>query len=124
MAHTLSVEDDTHSLDELIEAHLQALFAKLARPHTAEVIGADLATLNDLIQSYKLRDEMLERLLDSATPEENRRQIIETLQALHVRVAANQSEIERLHAISHQLMERSTLLIRQAQEQISRRKKR
>lgn len=124
MAHTLSVEDDTHSLDELIGAHLQALFAKLARPHTVEVIEADLATLNDLIQSYKLRDEMLERLLDSATPEENRRQIIETLQALHVRVAANQSEIERLHAISHQLMERSTLLIRQAQEQISRRKKR
>ena len=124
MAHTLSVEDDSRSLDELIEAHLLALFDKLARPHTAEVIEADLATLNDLIQSYKLRDEMLERLLDSATPEEDRRQITEALQALHVRGADNQSEIERLHAKSHQLMERSALLVRQAQEQIGKRKRR
>lgn len=124
MAHTLSVEDDTRSLDELIEAHLQALLDKLARPCTAEVIGAEVATLNDLLQSYKLMNEMLERLIDSATPEENRRHIIETLQALHVRVANNQSEIKRLHAKSRQLMERSTLLIRQAQEEMSRLKKR
>lgn len=124
MAHTLSVEDDTRSLDAQIEARLQALFDKLARPKAIEEIEAEVATLNELMQSYKLMDEMLERLLDSATPEENRRQIIETLQALHIRVANNQSEIGRLHAKSHQLMERSTLLIRQAQEEIIRRKKR
>jgi hypothetical protein len=124
MAHTLSVEDDTRSLDELIEAHLQALFAKLACPHTIDELEAEVARLNDLIQSYKLRDELLERLLDSATPEEKLRQVVETLRAMRVKVGESRAEQEQLHAKSHQLMERSALLIKRAQEEIVRRKKR
>jgi hypothetical protein len=65
--------EGAHSLGELVESHLQVLFDKLARPHTLDDIEADLATLNDLIYSYKRKDELLEKLIDSATPEENRR---------------------------------------------------
>lgn len=117
-----SPKDDTRSLDELIEAHLQALFAKLSRSHTTEEVEADIAMLNDLMQSYKLKDELLERLLDAATPEEYRRQIRERLQTLHISVANNRAERERLHAKSHQLLERSMLLIEKAREQVKKRK--
>ena len=94
-----------------------------ARPRAVGELEAELAALNELIQSYKLRDEMLERLLDGSTPEGDRRQIEESLRAMRVKVAANRVGLERLHAKSHQLMERSTLLSRQAQEQINRLKR-
>jgi hypothetical protein len=55
---------------------LQALFDKLARPHTLDEIQTDLATLNDLIHSFKRRDELLEKLLDGTTPEGKRRQYV------------------------------------------------
>ena len=110
--------DEGRSLDEVIEAHLQALLVKLARPHTIEKVEADLAALNDLIYSYKRRDELLEKLLDSSTSDDKRRQIKAALQAQKVKVAENRAEMERLHAKSHQLMERSILLIQQAQKEI------
>jgi excinuclease UvrABC ATPase subunit len=110
--------EETRSLDELIEKHLQVLFNKLARPHTLDDIEADLVTLNDLIHSYKRKDKLLEKLIDDTTPEEKRRQIRETLIANRIKVADNRSELEQLHAKSHQLLERSMLLIMKAQWQI------
>ena len=117
------VENETGSLDELIETRLQDLLDKLAGPHTTEELEAEISSLNELIQSYKLRDEMLEKLLDSSTPEENRRQIIETLREQRIKIIETRGETEQLHAKSHQLMERSALLIRQAQEQVNKRKR-
>ena len=108
------------SLDELIEHHLQALINKLASPHSLREIGTDLATLNGLIYSFKLRDELLEKLIDNTTPEEKRRQIRETLKANRIKVAENILELEQLHAKTHQLLERSMLLIMKAQWQIQK----
>lgn len=110
--------EDAHSLDELIEHHLQILFDKLARPHTLDDIQADVATLNGLIDSFKRRDELLEKLIDGTTPEEKRHQIRETLKANRMRVAENGLELDQLHAKSHQLLERSRRLIMKAQWQI------
>ena len=116
-AKPLEVES-TYSLDELIEHHLQVLLEKLARPHTLNDIEADLTTLNDLIYSFKRKDDLLEKLIDSATPEQKRRQILATLKANQIKVAENELELEQLHAKSHQLLERSMLLIMKAQWQI------
>jgi excinuclease UvrABC ATPase subunit len=107
-------------LDLLIENHLQVLFNKLASPHTLDEIQSDVATLNGLIESFKRRDELLEKLIDSTTPEERRSQIRETLIANRMRVAENRLELDQLHAKSHQLLERSMLLILKAQWQIQK----
>jgi hypothetical protein len=110
--------EETRSLDELIEDHLRVLFGKLAGPHTLDDIDAELATLNDLVYSFKRKDELLEKLIDETTPDEKRSQIRKTLLANRIKVAENKSELEQLHAKSHQLLERSMLLIIKAQWQI------
>jgi hypothetical protein len=113
--------DVCEALDELLEAHLRNLSEKLQSPERIEDIGAELATLNDLVYSYKRRDELLEKLLDCTTAEDKRSQIRVTLQAQHIRVVENRAELERIHARSHELLERSTSLIGRAQQQINER---
>ena len=108
------------SLDELIEHYLQLLLEKLARPHTLNDIEEDLANLNDLVYSFKRKDELLEKLIDKTTPEQKRQQIIASLKASSIKVADSRLELEQLHAKSHQLMERSMLLIMKAQWQIQK----
>lgn len=110
----------SEGLDELLETHVSNLSEKLSRTHTLEEIEAELATLNDLVYSYKRRDEMLERLLDVTTPEGKREQIRAMLQAQKIKLAENQAELERLHARSHKLLRRSSLLVIRAQEEIGR----
>src|SRR4051812_24559226 len=112
--------EDLSSLDALIEHHLQILLEKLARPHTLMDMEADLANLNDLIYSFKRKDELLEKLIDRTTPEQKRRQIVATLKANHIKIVENGLELEQLHAKSHQLLERSMLLIMKAQWQIQK----
>jgi hypothetical protein len=112
--------EESYSLSGLIEDHLQALFDKLARPHTLDEIQADLASLNGLIESFKRKDELLEKLIDSTTPEEKRRQIRETLKANHMKVEEQGLKLDQLHAKTHQLLERSMLLIMKAQWQIQK----
>jgi hypothetical protein len=108
------------SLDELVETHLQALLNRLAKPHTLHELQVDLASLNGLIDSFRRRDELLEKLIDSATPEQKRRQILETLRANRMKVEDDGSALEQLHAKSHQLLERSRLLIMKAQRLIQK----
>src|ERR1044072_5203586 len=120
MAQSPQEIDVSNSLDELIEHHLQVLLEKLARPHSLNDIEADLVTLNDLIYSFKRRDELLEKLIDKTTPERKRREILTTLNANRMKVAEDKSELEQLHAKSHQLLERSMLLIMKAQWQIQK----
>ncbi len=112
--------ENPSSLDELIEHYLQVLLEKLARPHSLNDIETDLANLNDLIYSFKRKDELLEKLIDKTTPEQKRQQILATLKANSIKIADNRLELEQLHAKSHQLMERSMLLIMKAQWQIQK----
>jgi hypothetical protein len=114
------VSDISNGLAELLEAQIRALSGKLSRAYTIEEIEAELSALNDVVYTFKRRDELLEKLLDSATPEDKREQIRETLMAERMRVAENKADLERVHAKSHQLLERSILLLVKAQRQIDK----
>src|SRR5262245_54777315 len=103
--------DLSEGLDELLEAHVRNLSEKLSRPYTIEDVEEELSALNDLVYTYKRRDELLERLLDSSTAEEKGAQIREALQAQRIKVAENRAELERVHARSHELLQRSALLV-------------
>ena len=118
MEHSPLELEGISGLDELIEKHLRAIFDKLATPHTLYEIESELAKLNALIDSFKRRDELLEKLIDSSTPEEKRRQICERLEELSIKMATNESGVEQLHARSHQFLERSMLLRLEAQKRI------
>ncbi|HKP87788.1 MAG TPA: hypothetical protein VJZ26_16930 [Blastocatellia bacterium] len=111
---------DMDGLDELIDSHVRNLANKLSRSHTIEEIEGELTTLNDLIYSYKRKDELLEKLLDETTSGEKRKQILQSLKAQRMRVAEDKIGLEQLHAKSHQLLERSILLVAKAQQLIDR----
>src|SRR5437870_1602290 len=121
MQNSPQIADLAQGLDELLETHVQNLSEKLYGAHTIEDIGAELVTLNDLVYSYKRRDELFEKLLDVTTAENKRKQIRVMLQAQRIRVSENRAELERVHARSHELLERSMLLISRAQQQINER---
>src|SRR5215216_1857217 len=114
------VSEDTIGLDDLVEAHVRSLANKLSLPHTLQEIEAEVVALNDLIHAFKHKDELLEKLLDSATTEGERGQIQQTLKAMRMKVTNNGAELERLHDKSHQLLERSIYLIAKAQRQINK----
>src|SRR5437867_514651 len=119
MANSPQTAEVSGGLDELLEIHIGKLSEILCRPHTLEEIETELAALNDLIYTYKRRDELLEKLLDGGTAEGDRHQIHETLRAQRMRVAENREAIARTHAKSHQLLERSAQLIIRAQSLIN-----
>src|SRR5262245_26421656 len=114
-----STETSSNGLEELLESHISKLAEKLSRPFTLDEIEADLASLNDLVYTFKRRDELLEKLLDSATTEYTQEQIREALKAQRMRVAENRAETERIHRRSQQLLQRSTQLILRAQRDIN-----
>lgn len=114
------VSEAISGLDDLIEAHIRSLANKLSLPHTLKEIEAEVTALNDLVHAFKYKDELLEKLLDSATIEDNRRKIRETLKAVGMDLTNNRRELERLHDKSRQLLERSVYLIAKAQRQINK----
>src|SRR5215216_4441203 len=114
------VSEDTIGLDDLVEAHVRSLANKLSLPHTLQEIEAEVAALNDLIHSFKHKDELLEKLLDAATAEGERGRIRQTLKAMHMKVTADGAELKRTHDKSHQLLERSIFLVAKAQRQINK----
>ena len=67
------------ALDELILSEIQSLFEKMARPAAPEELQAAVTSLNELLQAYNLKEELVRRLVDSATPEDERSAIRELL---------------------------------------------
>jgi len=120
MSDSSNVDDLSHSIEELIGNHLSHLTEKLENGGSISELAEEVGQLNDLLISYKLRDELLERLLDSNTTEARRKQIRETLKAQRMRVAENRLEMERIHARSHQILDRSARLIATIQRQIDK----
>src|SRR5215510_1629220 len=120
MGDSSNVDDLAHSLEELIGDHLANLTEKQQRDGSISELADEVGRLNDLLISYKLRDELLERLLDSETPEVRRTQIRETLKAQRMRVAENRAEMELIHARSHAILDRSVRLIATIQKQIDK----
>jgi hypothetical protein len=108
------------SLDELIEAYVRELSNTLSRSHTLQELEAVLEELSGLIHSFKHRHELVAKLLDSSTTKRSRSQILQTLDAMRIKVDKNGEELALLHAKSQQLLERSELLIAKAQRQIDK----
>jgi hypothetical protein len=114
-------EASNNGLEDLLEKHISKLSEKLSRPYTLDEIETELTALNDLVYTFKRRDELLEKLLDGSTAEDKRKQIREALKAQSMRVAENRTEVQRAHAKSHELLQRSTLLLVRAQREINKR---
>jgi hypothetical protein len=120
MQSSLQTVEVSEGLDELLETQVRTLAETLCRPHTIEEIEVELGALNDLVYTYKRRDELLEKLLDTTTAEEKRGQILEALRAQRMQVARNRADLERLHLRSHELLQRSLGLVIKAQGEIDK----
>ena len=119
MSDSPRLDDDlSTSLEELVEEHLHRLSEKTKSRASLNEIAEEVSRLNDLLISYRLRDELLEQLIDYRTPEYRRRQIAATLKAQHMQLVMNKAELTRLHAQSHDLLERSARLIVAATRQV------
>ena len=121
MADSPQTSQVSSGLDQLLETHIQNLSEILSRTHTLEEIELELATLNDLVYTYKRRDELLEKLLDYGTAEVKRQEILEALRAQRMRVSSNRETLARIHAKSHKLLERSARLVIKAQSMVNER---
>ncbi len=73
------VDGISDGIDELIEEHLARLTEKVNERSSIPEIADEVSSLNDLLISYRLRDELLEQLLDRSTAESRRQQILATL---------------------------------------------
>ncbi|HJQ68298.1 MAG TPA: Crp/Fnr family transcriptional regulator [Blastocatellia bacterium] len=102
--------DAMTSLDELVETQLRNLSEKLARPHSLEELEREVTILNELVQSFKFRDELLKRLADDDLPAAPRRQAREAV-ARHVEIVRqNRRRSSELISKSHRLIEKSERL--------------
>jgi hypothetical protein len=114
------VEDVDTLLYDLVETHVRKLSNTLSSSSTLEEVEAEVNALNNLIYTYKRRDELLEKLLDTSIPDEKRRQIRETMQALSVKVEENTEKLAKDHDRAHKLIERSVALIAKAQRHLGK----
>src|SRR4030095_4812947 len=120
MLDNAETDDLSRSIEELIGDQLTRLTEKFQQGHSVEELADDVGRLSDLLISYQLRDELLERLLDPSTPEARRHQMRETLKAHRMKVVENRAETERVYARSHALLDRSARLIAKIQRQIDK----
>lgn len=111
MIAIMRVDEGSLSLEERLELHAGRLVSKLATQPSTEEIEIEVSTLNELVNEFKKRDELLERLLDRTTPDSEVRQIVEDLPEPSRSVVDDRNELNRLHSESHHLIEHSVLLI-------------
>jgi len=113
------VLDSAEGLDQRIEAHLQRLSERIGRSYSTDVMEV-VESLSTLLYSYKTRDEMLERLLESETGKiaHDQGQSKRTLQK--VRQEEDCAELRRAHERSHELLERAVHLIVLIHRQLAR----
>lgn len=95
------------SLDELIGEHVIRLSEKLASPHSLEELEAEITILNELVKSFKFRDELLKRLADDNVPDVRRKQVREALAEHNKIIRHNRQRSQELISKSHQLIEKS-----------------
>jgi hypothetical protein len=108
---------DSTAFSDLLESRLRDLTATLS-DSSIDDLEAELTDLVEILNSYRRNDELLEGLLDPRTRADQREQIQEALRAQHILVARNREEVERTHAKSHQVLERSALLLARIDRQI------
>jgi hypothetical protein len=108
---------DSTAFSDLLESHLRDLTATLS-DSSIDDLEAEVRDLVEILNSYRRNDELLEGLLDPRTRADQREQLQEALRAQHILIARNREEVERSHAKSHQLLERSASLLARIDRQI------
>jgi hypothetical protein len=114
----LKTSEDIGPLDDLVEAHAQKLLNILSRPHTVKELETEAAALSELLYTFARRNDLIEKLLDTATPEEKRSQITAALKALCVDVGRNREKLVQLREHSDRVIEQSRSLIAKAKQEI------
>src|SRR5215472_13634831 len=66
---------ETDALDALIESQVEVLVERLVRGDCSEEIETQFAVLRELLQSYSLREELLEKLASGNTTADQQRHI-------------------------------------------------
>ncbi|HET9533440.1 MAG TPA: hypothetical protein VFQ92_24015 [Blastocatellia bacterium] len=77
-------------------------------------------TLNDLLSSFSRKNDLIQMLQDSFTPEERRRQIREMLRVQQISVSESREEMARLREKSNLLIKRAVNLVSRAQRMIDK----
>src|SRR5262245_59566081 len=98
MSASPRLDESTKDLNTLIETRLQRLSERIGRSYLLEETKADLESLSDLIYIYKIRDEMLEELLDLKTQDSRRTEILGALDDQRLGLAKTRTDVELLHA--------------------------
>ena len=120
MKAVTQIDEASLSLEERLNAHICILQTKLSSAHPPEEIQKELTILDDLLINLSDRDRWLEKLLDFTTPNVEARQIVEHLPEPTKRVVEDRQELQRLHSVSHELIERSVRLVITAQRLVDR----
>ena len=120
MSSTPCSQRDLAALDELIEERLHILFEILTRPHSLEELSKEVNRLNDLLSSFSRRNELIQMLQDSFTPDRRRKQIREMLKAQRIEIAETKEEMDHLRNKSNHLIKRAVSLIAKAQRKIDK----
>ncbi|HSE99105.1 MAG TPA: hypothetical protein VLD57_12625 [Blastocatellia bacterium] len=96
MSSTPGSQRELAALDELIEERLHILFQILTRPHSLEELREEVNTINDLLSSFSRRNELIQMLQDSFTPDDRRKQIMQMLRAQRIEIAETREEMDLL----------------------------
>ena len=110
------------SLEDPLEVHLCILESKLSGQLTPEEIEAEIIPILGSVDDMSQLDGLLEKLLDPTTTIAKLQEVADRLPDSTRRVTENRGDLKRLHSISHQLIERSVLLLTKAQRLIDRSK--
>jgi len=104
---------------ELMESRISELLSRIENA-SLEDIDKELLTIRVLIDIYRRNDQLLEGLLRPTTTKLERKQILEALAFQRLRIATNRVELERLHAKSQKILQRSVELLAKADRLVYR----
>lgn len=96
--------------DELLESQLLGLLGRIGTVPIEEV-KAELDSLVELVSSYRVNVELLEKLLNPTTNAARRLEILEVRRLQQAKWAENRVEMQRLHKKSQSILEHSAQLL-------------
>lgn len=113
----IEAEKAADSLCELLETHVQVLSEMLSRSYTLSDIEQEVVILHDLLDSYKRRNELLGKLLDTEASPNSSVQKCEPLKDKR-KIA---ERVDQAHDRAHKLMLRSAAMLITARRVIQQR---
>jgi len=111
---------DTDALIDLIERHTRALSEIILVTHTPQELQEEVTELSDLLTSFRYRTELVAKLIDSTTQQEQRNSIRAMLRAMKIQPLEHKEQASALLARSNELIKKAASFITRAQGEISR----